>query len=121
MKTAEGKRKYTPFREEDAEMLRRDGEKLVQKGLVKTEGFDKSVVFCSTWMQQILKMMEQHKTFRMELLYDAEALNVNYCFFAPMNTSESDNNHREYQERLDPDAHQEKTDQIENHLQSADQ
>lgn len=61
----------------------------IGKGFVKTEGFDKSVVCFMSLLKQIWEMAQKHKNFRMELDYDAEALNVEYRFYLPT-TSESD-------------------------------
>lgn len=61
----------------------------IGKGFVKTKGFDKSVVCFMSLLKQIWEVSQKHKNFRMELDYDAEALNVEYRFYLPT-TSESD-------------------------------
>ena len=78
-----GEKKYTPFSLEDAEKLVRGNEKLIGRNAVKTEGFEKSIVFLLALTEQIWTLSQEHKSFRMELYYDAETLNTNYCFFAP--------------------------------------
>lgn len=83
MEEKETERKYVPFSVEDAEKLAKDGERATLKGFVKTEGFDKTVVFMASIMQQIWEVSQRSKSFRMELFYDAEALNTYYVFFHP--------------------------------------
>lgn len=68
----------------DGEKLARDGERLVGKGFVKTHGFEGTIAFVMSIMQQMWKIAQEHKGFRMELVYDAETLNTNYFFFAPI-------------------------------------
>lgn len=68
---------------QQAEELTKPDEKLAVKAIVKTEGFEKTVIFMSELMRQFYLMAARHKSFRMELFYDAEALNVDYCFFVP--------------------------------------
>ena len=74
-------RTHKPFTIEMARDLAKDGEELLSKGFVKTEGFDKSVVFLMSLTEEIYRIATKHKSFRMELFYDAETLNTNYCFF----------------------------------------
>ncbi len=76
-------REYVPFSLDKAKGLAREGEELVAKGMVKTEGFEKAVVFWMNLMETIWKVSNEHKNFRMELFYNAETLNTDYCFFAP--------------------------------------
>lgn len=90
------KQKYTPFTVEDAEKFAKKGETVVGKGMVKTEGFDKTVAFMMSLMGQLYEVAQTHERFRMELFYDAEALNTNYCFFAPIDKGESDGRKQEY-------------------------
>ena len=47
------------------------------------------------WLKQIWELSQKHKNFRMELDYDAEALNVEYRFYLP----ETDTGGEEYGER----------------------
>lgn len=82
--------KYIPFTLEDAGRLARNGEKLVGKGSVRTEGFEKSVVFLMSLMERIWQAAQENKSFRMELFYNAETLKTDYCFFAPIDKSVSD-------------------------------
>lgn len=82
--------KYVLFTQEEAEKRAEVGEGLVGKGSVRTEGFDKSVAFLMSLMEQIWQVSQQHKSFRMELFYNAETLKTNYCFYAPTNRSVSD-------------------------------
>ena len=63
---------------------------LIGKGFVKTEGFEKSVVFFMSLMSQIWEASQRHKSFRLELDYDAEALNTKYYFYAPDTIDGSD-------------------------------
>lgn len=58
-------------------------EYLVAQGFVKTEGFEKSVAFLMTLMQQIWEVSQKYKSFRMEMDYDAETLNTYYRFYVP--------------------------------------
>lgn len=65
------------------ENLIQDGEQLVEKGFVKTYGFEETIAFIMSITQQIWRIAQKHKSFRMELAYDAKTLNTNYFFFAP--------------------------------------
>ncbi len=85
--------KYVPFTQEEAEKRVEVGEALVGKGSVRTEGFDKSVAFLMSLMEQIWQVSQQHKSFRMELFYNAETLKTNYCFYAPTDRPVSDGIH----------------------------
>lgn len=85
----ETKINHVPFHSY-ASKLARDDEKLIADAFVKTEGFDKSVVFFMSLLEQIWQVANKYKSFRMELYYDAEALNTNYAFFVPIDQSESD-------------------------------
>lgn len=58
-----------------------NGEKLEGKGVVKTDGFEKSIAFLMLASNRIWEMVQKHKSFRMELEYNAETLNTEYSFF----------------------------------------
>ncbi len=77
--------------------ISRQGTTEIGKGFAKTEGFDKSVVCFMSLLKQIWELSQKHKNFRMELDYDAEALNVEYRFYLP----ETDTGGEEYGERTD--------------------
>lgn len=68
----------------------KESENLIAEGFVKTEGFEKSVVFLMSLMGQIWEVSQKYKSFRMELDYDAEALNTQYRFYLPSTIGESD-------------------------------
>lgn len=87
--------KYESFTVEDAERLARESEKLTCKGFVKTDDFEKTVALLMQMTGVIWKIMQENKSFRMELFYDAETLNTNYCFFTPTNKCVSDDTHQE--------------------------
>lgn len=70
-------RNYEPF---DVKKFLRGGEKLYGKGFIKTEGFEKTVAGFSL-AEKLFRIMEEKKSFRLELVYDAKALNTNYCIF----------------------------------------
>lgn len=93
--------KYIPFTQEDAVNLARNNEELIAKCCVKTEGFEKAVVFLMSLMEQIWQVSNKYKRFRMELSYDAESLNTNYVFFAPTDQSESDGKCQEASKKQD--------------------
>ena len=92
------KREYVPFRDGDAEQLAHEGEHLVSRGFVKTQGFEETIVFVMSLVQQIRDVAQQHKSFRMELHYNEETLNTNYCFFVPTDKHESGYIHQEHSE-----------------------
>ena len=75
--------KEVRMRQEDAEKLVKKGEKLGAQGFVKTYGFEHSMVFLMQFAKAFCKTVSEHKSFRMELIYDAEALNTDYVFFIP--------------------------------------
>lgn len=89
------KQKYESFTVEDAERLAKEGEKLTVKGFVKTDGFEKTVALLMQMTEVIWKITQENKSFRMELFYDAETLNTNYCFFTPTNQCALDDKHQE--------------------------
>ncbi len=93
--------KYIPFTLEDAKKLKKDREELVGKGSIRTEGFENTVVFLMTLMEQIWQVSQINKSFRMELFYNAETLKTNYCFFAPTDKSVSDDIPLEYLKNRD--------------------
>jgi hypothetical protein len=66
-----------------------------ERGFVKSEGFEKVIVLLMTITEQIWRMMQKHKSFRMELDYDAEALNTNYFFYTANDKSEPDDMNQE--------------------------
>lgn len=76
--------KYIPFSLEDAGKLARDGEEIIGMSSVRTEGFEKSIAFLMSLMEQIWQITQERKSFRMELFYNAETLKTNYCFFSPI-------------------------------------
>ena len=88
-------KKYTPFSIEEAKKLARAGEKLESKGFVKTEGFEKAVVLLMSMTQAIWNLTQKNKSFRMELFYDAQTINTNYCFFTPIDTNALDDTKQE--------------------------
>lgn len=58
-----------------------NGEKLAGKGFVKTDGFEKLICFLMAASSRIWEMAQKHKSFRMEVEYNAETLNTEYSFF----------------------------------------
>ncbi len=82
-------KKYTPFSIEEAKKLARAGEKLESKG------FEKAVVLLMSMTQAIWNLTQKNKSFRMELFYDAQTLNTNYCFFTPIDTNALDDTKQE--------------------------
>ena len=78
------KREQRPLTLEKAEGLAREGERIEGRGFVKTEGFDKTIAFVMSLTQTIWQITQKHKSFRMELFYDAETLNTNYYLFTPV-------------------------------------
>ena len=108
-------RTHKPFTIEMARDLARDGEELLSKGFVKTEGFDKSFVFLMSLTEEIYRIATKHKSFRMELFYDAETLNTNYCFFTTNSDGQGETD-QEDREPTDPAFFQERTEQIENQV-----
>ena len=82
-------RTHKPFTIEMTRDLAKDGEELLAKGFVKTEGFDKTVAFLMSLTEEIYRIATKHKSFRMELFYDAETLNTNYCFLPLIQTGKA--------------------------------
>ena len=81
--------KHVPLTLEKAQKLARAGEEVVGKGSIMTEDFEKSVVCLMSLMEQIWQVGQKRQSFRMELYFNAETLQTNYCFFAPTDKSES--------------------------------
>ncbi len=71
------------MRQEEAEKLAKEGERLEAQGFVKTYGFEHSMAFLMDFAEAFTKMALRHKRFRMELIYNAKALNTDYIFFVP--------------------------------------
>lgn len=63
------------------EERKNNGEKLAGEGFVKTDGFEKSIAFLMLAANRIWEMAKKHKSFRMELAYNAESMNTEYRFF----------------------------------------
>jgi len=82
-------RKYESFSLEDARELTGNGEALAMKGHVKTDSFEKTIAFLNSLTEAIWKTAQKHESFRMELFYNAETLNTNYCLFVPTDKSVS--------------------------------
>lgn len=75
---------------EESRNRARVGERFICKGVVKTNGFDGTVAFMTAFMEQLYHMTSKYQSFRMELLYDAKALNTDYFFFVPITECGSD-------------------------------
>ncbi len=60
------------------------------KGHFRTDLFEKTVTFLMTILQAMFRIMNEHKSFRLEIKYDAEALNLHYEFFVPTDKCVSD-------------------------------
>lgn len=73
-------RKYEPF--EPEKFSGGGDETLHAEGFIKTEGFEKTVAAFSL-AEKLFKIMEEKKSFRLEVIYDAKALNTSYCIFVP--------------------------------------
>lgn len=84
-------KKYIPFHDE-APKLAREGEELTARAFMKAEVFEKATCSMATMLGALQEMMKTGKRFRMELIYDPESLNVNYCFFAAKEGASSDMN-----------------------------
>jgi len=63
--------------------------KYVQAGLVKTEGIEKTIAFISMLSDMMWRAASEHKSFRLELEYDAKAPNAYFTISVPTK-SESD-------------------------------
>ena len=83
-------KKYVPFSMEKAEELANIDEKLAIKGHVKTDSFERTIAFLMSLTEATWKIAQKHKSFRLELFYNAETLNTNYCFFVPTDKSDSE-------------------------------
>ena len=80
-------RKYEPF---EPERFSGGGETLHAEGFIKTEGFEKTVAAFSL-AEKMFRIMEEKKSFRLELVYDAKALNTNYCIFVSTDEDKGEN------------------------------
>ena len=58
-----------------------DAPKEYSKGWVKTGSFEKTMVFLYTLSEETLRVMQNHKSFRMILDYNPEALNARFAFY----------------------------------------
>lgn len=66
-------RKHIPSKERISEVQQING-KLEVFSSVDTEGFEKAIVLMHEWLGIILEQMEKGKSFRSEIIYDAETL-----------------------------------------------
>ena len=80
-------RKYEPF---EPEKFSGEGETLHAEGFIKTEGFEKTVAAFSL-AEKMFRIMEEKKSFRLEVVYDAKALNTSYCIFVPKDEDKEKN------------------------------
>jgi hypothetical protein len=62
----------------------------VGRGFVKTAGFESAMQFISSLTTEMCGIMRTHKSFHMELDYDAEALDTKYFFYAPSDPQGAD-------------------------------
>ena len=92
----EKERKFVPFSEEEAKKAAKKGEEFAGRGMVKTEGFEKTIAFLIGMAGSIYTYMNNNKSFRMELFYDAESLNTNYCFYTPVSQHEKEESPQEF-------------------------
>lgn len=76
-------RTHKPFTIEMARDLAKDGEELLSKGFVKTEGFDKTVAFLMSLTEEIYRIATKHKSFRMELFMTRKPL-IRTIAFSPL-------------------------------------
>lgn len=60
----------------------KDGETLTGSYCMKTDVLEKLVILGRTVLGDFEKAMEQNKSFRCEMFYDAKAQVVDYAFFA---------------------------------------
>ena len=74
------------------------GYELESEGFIKTEGFEKVVVSLITAGSELWRLMEDKKSFCMELHYDAKTLNTQYRFYTPNEDTKSEAS--EYQSDL---------------------
>lgn len=66
-------RKYIPSKERISEIQEINGEPEVFSN-VDTEGFEKAIILMYEWSGMILDQMKKGKSFRSEIIYDAETL-----------------------------------------------
>lgn len=50
---------------------------------VNTEGFEKIVVGLKHWIEMTLRAIQEHKSFRIEIKYNAEAAKTDFCIYTP--------------------------------------
>lgn len=94
----ENERKFIPFSEEEDRKTAKEGEEFDGRGMVKTEWFEKTITFLMGVTESIFSYMNTNKSFRMELFYDAESLNTNYCFYTPIVQCEQEESSKEQAE-----------------------
>ena len=77
----------------------REGEEPAMEGSIKTEALQYAITVSMTMAETIFEVMNNHKQFRMELVFDAESCSAKYCFFTPVNDKcESDDSNQEFQQ-----------------------
>lgn len=91
--------KCESFLPENIDRFLKSGEEIATAGFVKTDSFEKAITFLMTLTEAIWRIAQEHKSFRMELFYDAETLNTNYYFFGPTDKSGSELSQREREEK----------------------
>ncbi len=94
-------RKDTGFPLEDAQRLTKESETLRLIARIETESFEKTIVNLMEIAHQMWEISNEHRSFRMELFYNAETSRVNYYFFVPSDKSGSDCSRQESVENQD--------------------
>lgn len=62
------------------------GEELKEENFnrVNTDGFEKAIVTFKKWFEMTLEAMQKHKSFRIEITYNAEASKSDFCIYTPI-------------------------------------
>ena len=63
------------------ESRKRPGEEITDAGFVMADGFEMFVTFGMVLFKQFRRAIEENKSFRFELRWDAKARRTFYCFF----------------------------------------
>lgn len=81
-------------RYEQKEPVPYPGEVLKSRNMVDKDGFERAVIVFRTWLELLERALRENKSFRTEIIYNAELLKTDFQIYAPAN-SEKDGTSQE--------------------------
>ena len=72
-------------RYEQKEPVPYPGEVLKSRNMVDKDGFERAVMVFRTWLELLERALRENKSFRTEIIYNAELLKTDFQIYAPAN------------------------------------